>query len=124
MNNTDKLLRAFIEAQGYEIKEAPDFDYKKLTKAQAADYFKPKNMGYTSYRMLVTETAKKGCQGRYIVDDDGMYTERLVTPVIDYKVTKQKDKAKSIMQRLIDEIESDCNSPSYELLEEAREYIK
>ena len=84
-----KLLRAFIDASGFDITELRSYEYRKLTKAQAADYFKPKYIGYTSCRMLVSES-NNTTQARYLIDDNGMYTERLTTPIIDYKLTKKK----------------------------------
>jgi len=52
MNNTDKLLRAFIEAQGYEI----EVDYK-VTKKESESYksLRLKNLQMSRALLLITE---------------------------------------------------------------------
>ena len=92
MNNTDKLLRAFIEASGFEIEEIEDYQERKINKVQASKYFSPRPYGSDkAIRVLVT---KPGVQA-YLIDDNGMYTETLSSPNIDYKVTKSKANTKS-----------------------------
>ena len=86
--NTDKLLRAFIKASGYEIETLLDYKERKLTKQMALHHFEPAVFGVTPTRCLVAECGSMG-QSAYLVDDDGMYTERLTSPIVDYKVTKK-----------------------------------
>lgn len=92
MNNTDKLLRAFIVANGFEIKKVTDYKERKLTKGQASNYFTIKHFGYQPTHQLETKAGFGMGQSSYLIDDNGMYTERLVIPIIDYKITKKTDK--------------------------------
>lgn len=87
MNNTDKLLRAFIEASGYEVEITKDYQEVKLTKSQASHHFQAREFGSQPRRRLLTDGVG---QCAYLVDDDGMYTEVALSPIIDYKVTKSK----------------------------------
>lgn len=90
MNNTDKLLRAFIDASGFEVEITRDYQERKLTKTQARHHFTVKHFGYTPTHQLETKLGGMG-QGEYLIDDKGNYTERLVKPIINYKVTKKKE---------------------------------
>lgn len=91
MTDEMKLLRAFIEASGYEVETILDYDERKISKFEAElRHFKPVAYGEHRNRRLVC-TKGDGFQGKYDVDDDGMYTEVLTTPNVDYKVTKKKD---------------------------------
>jgi len=52
MNNTDKLLRAFIEASGYEIEE--NSDRKELYKLEDIDRDGDPHMGATPESIIIT----------------------------------------------------------------------
>lgn len=69
MNNTDKLLRAFIEASGYEVKDV-----------HTKTYGHPRELKH-SERMFGGMSAELEFQG------NGMYKE--VTRRLDYKITKK-----------------------------------
>lgn len=87
MNNTGKLLRALIDALGFDIEVTRDYKEIKLTKEQASHHFKPVAYGSPSpSRRLLTESGSLA----YLIDEDGMYTEAEATAIIDYKVTKRK----------------------------------
>lgn len=87
MNNTDKLLRAFIEASGYEIETLLDYKEKKMQKAEAMRH----NTGWGAKLTEYSLSSTHGCM--LDIDEDGLYTARLREPVVDYKVTKKKAQA-------------------------------
>lgn len=80
---------AFIETSGFEVETILDYQEVRLTEVQANHYFTPKPFGCKPTHQLKTKSGKMG-QCEYLVDSDGMYTERLVSPVIDYKITKKE----------------------------------
>ncbi len=88
MTNEMKLLMAFIEASGFDVEVILDYQERKLTKQEASGYFNPFGFGLKPTRHLECEKCELG-QYAYLIDDDGMYTERLTSPNIDYKVTKK-----------------------------------
>mgnify|MGYP003639762092 CR=1 FL=1 len=83
MNNTDKLLRAFIEASGYEIETVCDYKERDMSEVEAQAH----NKGFgcaTGYRLLTESGSQK-----LLIDDDGNYKGVLIEPIVDYKVTKK-----------------------------------
>ena len=86
MNNTEKLLRAFIEASGFELEILLDYKERKMPKSEAMRHnvpFKP-----TEYCLVCKAGSELGAE--LDIDKDGLYTARLRDPVIDYKATKKK----------------------------------
>ncbi len=79
MNNTDKLLRAFIEAQGFEIEEVESIELSHTIPF----------MGQTEYDMLHSPTFAGYIISRVQTKDDNHW--ELHHKVIDYKVTKKVD---------------------------------
>ena len=84
MNNTDKLLRSFIEASGYEIKDTKDYKEHEVSKERGEAFIhnKPKGLRVLSQH------------GEYVRTDDDGYIVSLVDPAIDYKVTKRDNGVK------------------------------
>lgn len=92
MNNTDKLLRAFIEASGYEIETVCDYKERDMSEVEAQAHNKAFGCA-TGYRLLTESGSQK-----LLIDDDGNYKGVLIEPIVDYKVTK-----KGFMSCVIDE---------------------
>lgn len=82
MTDEMKLLRAFIEAQGYEIEEIKNCSEVKMSRDEVEHYHNP-----NCHLVLDSE-------GLAIVDKDGMYTQIFTSPDIDYKVTKKESARK------------------------------
>ena len=79
MNNTEKLLRAFIEASGYDVETVKNFDsaaYNNIVKARS-DY-----AGASIYPILPVFT------------DKADYTST------EYKVTKRVDSGRECLEKL------------------------
>ena len=84
MNNTDKLLRAFIEAQGFDIEEVTTRTEKEYQEYMSRHI----ESGVPSYGLTRQEWF-----------------------VIDYKVTKKKDIALELLIEIInsdDDISNEC----------------
>ena len=81
MNNTDKLLRAFIEASGFEIEEV--IERTELTKEQGDDFIE---------RELFGEYILEATEAEYIRGRKDSYFKVLRDPIIDYKVSKREFK--------------------------------
>lgn len=84
MSNTDKLLRAFIEAQGLEIETLLDYKERDMSEVEAMAH----NKGFgcaTGYRLLTVPGSQE-----LLIDDNGNYKGVLIEPVVDYKVTKKE----------------------------------
>jgi hypothetical protein len=88
MTNEMKLLKAFIEVSGFEIEETRDYEERKITAGQhATNILVMSKMDGSSIRR------ERADNGKYLIDDDGMYTSYLINPIIDYKVTKKEAKS-------------------------------
>ena len=84
MNNIEKKLDALIDALGFDVEITKDYKAKKLTKDQARRHFTCGQGNQSDWSLL------KHLNGQdYVIDDDGMYLERLVSPNIDFKLTKR-----------------------------------
>lgn len=81
MNDTDKLLRALIDALGFDVTKTTEFDYQKH-----------KKHCLSLNRMYVLESGSAA----YLIDDNDMYTSRLKEPIIDYKLTKREHPLKAL----------------------------
>jgi len=112
----DKLLRAFIEAQGYEIEKLIDTKETPISRQSGEVRASvSRHTGITSDLAVNSDGSyKRG-------DDECYYLEPSLS--VDYKVTKKDDLAVSIITRLLLEFETDCNGPSCEVIEEAEKYI-
>ena len=99
MNNTDKLLRAFIEVSGYEIETVLDYKEVKMPQSEAMRHNTPWGAATTEYQLV----SSKGCM--LDIDEDGLYTARLREPIVDYKVTKKEVDYKEMLSKYIDYIE-------------------
>jgi len=88
MSNTDKLLRAFIEASGFDIEVLLDYKERDMTEVEAMAH----NKGFgraTGYRLLTEVGSQK-----LLIDDNGNYKGALIEPIVDYKVTKKEPEVK------------------------------
>lgn len=100
MNNTEKLLRAFIEASGYDVElvNSPAI-YKEISRGDGLQIIRdtPKAFGSKGNDLLIDPN------GAYKRGDNGSYFNMLGVAAYDYRVTKKveidsllSDKAKSI----------------------------
>jgi len=106
MNNTEKLLRAFIEAQGYEIETLLDYEERDMTEVEAMAH----NKGFgcaTGYRLLTETNSQK-----LLIDDNGNYKGVLIEPIVDYKVTKDDVDYRELLVKYISLVGS-CEGVSF-----------
>ena len=92
----DKLLIAFIEAQGFEIETTNDIKRTEITEEQGHDFieqYKYSGSDYTLENLAGTVEYKRG--------DNGSYFKILIKPIIDYKVTKKECEAARLLKLVI-----------------------
>ena len=83
MNNTDKLLRALIEASGYEIEKIIDTKETPISKQSGLN-----RIAVSAMTMVRTDLAIDN-SGEYKRGDDECYY-RNASMEVDYKVTKKE----------------------------------
>ena len=88
MNNIEKKVDALIAALGFDVETTLDYQERKIPKSMASDYFKAQPFGHKPTKRLKTELGGMG-QSAYLVDGNGLYTELLSSPVVNYKLTKR-----------------------------------
>ena len=98
MNNTDKLLRAFIEASGYEIEEIVDIKETPISKQSGLN-----RLTVSTITMARTDLAIDN-NGEYKRGDDECYYLK-ASMEVDYKVTKKEVDYKEVLSKYIDYIE-------------------
>ena len=89
MSEEMKLLMAMCDALGFAVEVNRDYKEQKESKSNAMRH----NTGAFEKgtdRNLVCEPESGGpfCQGILLIDDDGLYTSRLIDPILSYKLTK------------------------------------
>ena len=82
MNNTDKLLRAFIEVSGFDIEKIVDTKETPISKQSGMNRATASAMTMTDNNLSVTN------DGEYKRGDDGCYYLKASMDV-DYKITKR-----------------------------------
>lgn len=89
MNNCDKLLRAFIEAQGYEVEVIVDREEIPISKYSGGQIILDAGLSIRNHKLVITN------QGQYKRgDDDCYYLKALMNT--DYKVTKKSTPVNAI----------------------------
>jgi len=81
----DKLLRAFIEAQGFEVKEIVDTKETPI----------PRRSGLAVHHNLAVDN-----QGAYKRGEDECYYLK-ASMEVDYKLTKREDTALSLLREIV-----------------------
>ena len=100
----DKLLRAFIEAQGLEIETTTDSKRTEITEEQGHDFieqYKYSGSDYTLENLAGTVEYKRG--------DNGSYFKILIKPIIDYKVTSKEVAYDNYSYSLLEMVMSQSN---------------
>ena len=98
MNNTEKLLRAFIEASGFDIEELVDTKQTPISKQSGLHRITSSAITMKNSNLVVES------DGAYKRGDDECYYLKASFDV-DYKVTKKVDTASSLNQTLDEFIE-------------------
>ena len=81
MSQEMKLLRALIDALGFEIETTIDRKEQK----------EPTDSVFAMYNRLVVTERQLLRKGQALdIDSDGLCTSYLVNPIIDYKLTKKE----------------------------------
>lgn len=80
MSQEMKLLLALTEALGFEVETTLDYQERKEPKHIAIPTY---NSGRTD---LDRELVAEGPHNMLLIDEDGMYTSMLKSPIVDYKV--------------------------------------
>ena len=111
MNNTDKLLRALVDALDCEMEEVESLELSHTIPF----------LGQTSRDMLHCPEFAGCIISRVQTDTDNHW--ELHRKVVDYKVTKKEDTAKKLLSELLSSVENSCNWPSAEQIERCREYL-
>ena len=83
MSDEMKLLEALCEALGFEIKITVDYDERVESPASAEQYF---GLRLNLDRCLASE------RGEYVIDEDGNYISRFVSPIVSYKLIPKTEK--------------------------------
>jgi len=82
MTQEMKLLHALCEALGFEVETTLDYmERREPAHTAIKDY----NTGHRVDRVLASE----GPHNRLTIDTDGSYTSLLISPIVDYKLTKK-----------------------------------
>lgn len=90
MSNEMKLLLAMCKAMGLKVEAEYDREERKIRKEEAMRI--NSHIDYPELRGLSLKSREGGMgQAMLDVDDEGMYTAFLDTPVVSYKVTKIVD---------------------------------
>jgi hypothetical protein len=98
MNNTDKLLRAFIEASGYEIEKIVDTKLTPVSKQSGI------NRINSSIYTLTHNDLAMDCNGAYKRGDDECYYLK-ASFAVDYKITKRKFNSKPSLHKVVRQYE-------------------
>ena len=96
MNNTDKLLRVFIEAQGFDIETTNDIKRTEITERQGHDFIEQHKYSGSDYTL-----ENLAGKAEYKRGDNGSYFKILIKPIIDYKVTKKECEAARLLKLVI-----------------------
>lgn len=80
MTNEMKLIMALCDALGFDVEETPHYNYRLVLKEEA-DLFA--DTGYIDDRRLTM------VDGRFLVNNKGMYQSELIKPEITYKLVKR-----------------------------------
>jgi len=91
MNDTEKLLRAFIEASGFKVENHVDYKEEEVSKEEGLKYLpiissffgSHQPLTKSSHRSLITVDGNEFKRG----NNDSYFT-KLKNPEISYKVTK------------------------------------
>jgi len=93
MSNELKLIEALCEALGFNVVAVKDYQERKITinEAKSLGYIGGAYITYTHGQAVPTTAPQirklKTVRGAaFDIDDNGMYTEQLIEPVVSYKV--------------------------------------
>ena len=84
MTNEMKLLMAMCDALGFEVETTLDYQEAKITKDQHNS-----RVHRTCHQINDDPRVTSHHNGKYVFDEDGMYTTKLRSPIVDYKLTKR-----------------------------------
>lgn len=86
MTNEMKLLMAFIDASGFEVKTVLDYQECEIPKSEGVAFITRSFLSSDhDYCKLKTNTS----DGVYTRGENGSYFKMLIRPKVSYKVTKR-----------------------------------
>jgi hypothetical protein len=75
-----KLLEVLIDALGFKIEVTEDYQERKVGVLRMSQVM-------PSFPVKDRQTIIKSTNGAYDIDEKGLYTERLVNPIVSYTLT-------------------------------------